>query len=135
MIENPKLSEPAKRMVAVPGGAARPTRARADAADKRLVVGREICLSGQISACDTLVVEGRVEASLADSRRMEIVEGGFFKGKVEIAVAEINGRFEGELIARDRLVIRRSGVVTGASRYAALEIESMDEHTSELQSL
>ena len=72
---------------------------------RRLIVGREICLSGEITECDTLVVEGRVEANLNDSHRIEITESGYFKGKVDIAIAEIRGRFEGQLIARERLII------------------------------
>src|SRR5690349_6505981 len=33
---------------------------------KKLIVGREIVLTGEIRACDRLVVEGRVEAALTD---------------------------------------------------------------------
>jgi len=64
-----------------------------------------------------------VRASLQDSRRLEISDTGVFEGKVEIDVAEIKGRFEGELTARGRLVVRRTGQVIGRIRYAELEIE------------
>ncbi|MDP7392617.1 MAG: polymer-forming cytoskeletal protein, partial [Alphaproteobacteria bacterium] len=50
-------------------------------------------------------------------------ESGYFKGKVDIAIAEIKGRFEGELIARERLIIRKTGQVTGTVAYAEIEIE------------
>jgi len=90
---------------------------------KKLIVGREISLSGQISACDTLVVEGTVEASLSNSRTVEIAESGIFRGEIEIEVAEISGQFEGSLTARTRLIIRGKGRVTGTIRYAELEIE------------
>lgn len=90
---------------------------------KKLIVGREISLSGQISACDTLVVEGTVEASLSNSRTVEIAESGVFRGEIEIDVAEISGQFEGSLTARTRLIIRSKGRVEGKIRYAELEIE------------
>ena len=90
---------------------------------RRLIVGREICLSGEITACDTLVVEGQVEANLNDSHRIEITESGYFKGKVDIAIAEIRGRFEGELIARERLIIYKTGRVTGTVTCSEIEIE------------
>ena len=66
---------------------------------KKLIVGREISLSGQISACDTLVVEGTVEASLSNSRTVEIAESGVFRGEIEIDVAEIErgGQIAGEI--------------------------------------
>jgi len=58
------------------------------------------------------VVEGRVEASM-DSRAIQISEHGVFVGKAGIDVAEIRGRFEGELTARKQLVIRANGRVSG----------------------
>lgn len=105
-------------------GPARPERLPGAAGDgRRLIVGRDICLSGEITACDTLVVEGTVEAMLNDSHRIEISETGHFKGKVDIAIAEIKGRFEGDLTARERLIVRKTGEVAGNVRYAELEIE------------
>ncbi len=115
-------SEIGRRVVSM-RGTPKPTKTLAEAAGKRLVVGKEIVLSGEITSCDTLVVEGTVEASLHDSRRIEITEEGCFKGNVEIDVAEIRGRFEGELTARERLIVRRSGRVIGKVRYGELEIE------------
>ncbi|MDA0656764.1 MAG: polymer-forming cytoskeletal protein [Proteobacteria bacterium] len=116
----------AKRVVSIPGSGGTGSLGSPEAG-KKLVVGKEICLSGEITACDTLVVEGQVEASLTDSRMFEITESGKFKGKVEIDVAEIRGRFEGEMTARTRLIIRRTGVVTGTIRYRVLEIEQGGE--------
>ena len=69
------------------------------------------------------MVEGQVEANLNDSHRIEITESGCFKGKVDIAIAEIKGRFEGELIARERLIIYKTGRVTGTVTCAEIEIE------------
>src|SRR5579862_9818606 len=90
---------------------------------KRLIVGRDISLTGEITACDVLVVEGKVEASLADSRMIEIADSGIFKGHAEIDSAEIAGRYEGNLTVRDRLYVRATGKVVGTVRYGRLEIE------------
>lgn len=66
----------------------------------RLIVGPDVKLKGaEILDCDTLVVEGRVEATM-DSRVIRIAEKGSFAGKVSIDIAEIHGRFEGELARR-----------------------------------
>src|SRR5204862_5274227 len=72
--------------------------------------------------CDTLVVEGRVEASM-DSRVIQIAEHGVFVGKAGIDVAEIRGRFEGELTARKQLIIRATGKLSGKVRYGKVAIE------------
>lgn len=86
----------------------------------RLIVGPEVKLKGaEILDCDTLVVEGRVEATM-DSRVIRIAEGGSFFGKVSIDVAEIHGTFEGELTARSQLIIHSTGRVKGTIRYGKL---------------
>ncbi|MES2000604.1 MAG: polymer-forming cytoskeletal protein [Pseudomonadota bacterium] len=89
----------------------------------KLIVGPNIKLKGsEITDCEILVVEGRVEASM-NSRDIRIAEGGIFSGKAEIDVAEIRGLFEGELTARKRLVIYATGKVTGTIRYGAMMVE------------
>ncbi len=86
----------------------------------RLIVGPDVKLKGaEILDCDTLVVEGRVEATM-DSRVVRIAEGGSFAGKVSVDVAEIHGTFEGELTARSQLIIHSTGRVNGTIRYGTL---------------
>lgn len=101
--------------------------------EKKLTVGPEIVLSGQITSCDRLVVEGRVEASLTDSRAIEIADTGFFKGTAEIDSAVIGGRFEGTLTVRERLTIRSTGRIQGKIRYGQIEIEPGGEISGEVQ--
>lgn len=93
----------------------------------QLIVGPDIKLKGaEITDCDTLVVEGTVEASM-DSRVIQIAEHGVFKGTVSIDIAEIHGRFEGELTARDQLIVHNSGRVSGKIRYGKIQIEEGGE--------
>jgi cytoskeletal protein CcmA (bactofilin family) len=93
----------------------------------RLTVGPDIKLKGaEITDCDTLVVEGRVEASM-DARVMQIAESGSFHGTVGVDVAEIRGRFEGEMTARKQLIIHPGGKVTGKIHYGKIVIEEGGE--------
>ena len=112
------VTPPARR----PSPAPTPLPAKNNNEAKRLTVGRDICVRGEITACDVLVVEGRVEASISGSNLIEIAETGLFKGDAEIDEAEIAGRFEGNLVVRDRLFIAATGRVTGSVRYRRLEI-------------
>ncbi len=91
---------------------------------RKLIVGRDITLTGEIRACDMLIVEGMVEASLRDGRVIEIAETGLFKGSVEIDEADIAGRFEGDVTVRGRLRVRSSGRIIGKVCYGELEIEA-----------
>jgi cytoskeletal protein CcmA (bactofilin family) len=94
-----------------------------EAESKRLIVGRHINLSGEIRTCDRLVVEGCVEASLYDTRAVEIAPGGVFRGSATIESAEIGGLFEGDLVVRERLYVKGTGRVVGNVQYGELEIE------------
>lgn len=89
----------------------------------KLTVGPKIKLKGvEITDCDTLVVEGSVEATM-DSRVMQIAEQGAFNGSAQIDIAEIHGAFDGDLTVRERLVIYPTGKVSGKVRYGKLVIE------------
>jgi cytoskeletal protein CcmA (bactofilin family) len=100
---------------------------------RKLIVGRDISLSGEITACDVLVVEGTVEAKLRDGRNIEIAESGLFKGSVEIDEADIAGRFEGDISVRGRLRLRSTGKITGSIRYGELEVEAGGQLMGEIQ--
>ena len=68
----------------------------------KLTVGPNIKLKGvEITDCDTLVVEGLVEATM-DSRVIQIAQQGAFKGSAEIDIAEIHGVFDGNLTVRQK---------------------------------
>ncbi len=90
---------------------------------KKLIVGRDIELNGKISSCEKLVVEGKVEANISECREIEIAESGTFLGEAEIEVAEISGAFEGTITARDLLIVRATGHITGTIRFGQLEVE------------
>lgn len=101
----------------------------------RLIVGPDVKLRGaEIQDCDTLVVEGRVEATM-DSRVIQIAEHGSFSGKVGIDVAEVFGQFDGELTARSQLIIHSSGRVSGKIRYGKIFIEEGGELSGDIASL
>jgi cytoskeletal protein CcmA (bactofilin family) len=110
-----------------------PVPARRDPETRKLIVGREISLSGEITACDRLVVEGSVSANLANCRDIDIAESGLFKGSASIEDAEVRGRFEGTLNVRRRLLIRASGRVTGSVRYGQIEIECGGQISGDVQ--
>ena len=88
-----------------------------------LSVGRGITLSGEVNSCDKLLIEGSVDAKLTNCRAIEIAESGLFKGSTSIDEAEIRGRFEGDLIVRNRLLIKATGRVSGTISYGQIEIE------------
>ena len=93
-------------------------------AGRRLVIGEGITMSGEIESCDTLVVEGTVEAALKGASILEIAEKGMFYGTVEINEATIAGKFEGEITVNGRLTVKSTGSIVGAVTYKELSVES-----------
>jgi cytoskeletal protein CcmA (bactofilin family) len=107
-----------------PAPAAKGATVVSDEAGKRLIVGQGISLSGEITACDRLVVDGSVQVTLNQTRAIEITESGrFTNGKAEVEEAEISGIYEGDLTVRNRLLIRSTGQVKGTVRYGEIEVE------------
>ena len=102
---------------------------------RKLVVGREICLAGEIKTCEKLVVEGRVDADLSDSHSLEISEPGLFKGNATVEDCEVSGTFEGELTVTGTLAITPTGRVSGKIRYAELEMARGGRLSGDVDSL
>ena len=112
-----------------------PAAARGEESGSKLIVGPNIKLKGvEIEDCDTLVVEGRIEATMV-SRAIQIAEHGAFAGKVDVDVAEIRGTFQGEMTARKKLVIHASGRVSGKIRYGKILVQEGGEMSGDIASL
>ena len=95
-----------------------------DEADVRtLIIGPGVSVKGEITSCNRLIVEGKIEAKLADCQNVIIKEGGIFKGESTTENADVQGSFDGNLVVRGRLLVRASGRVSGKIAYGEIEIE------------
>ena len=99
-----------------------------------LVIGREIEVKGEIGSCQTLVVEGRLEASVVVGS-LQLAESGFVDGKAEVDDADIAGRFEGDLTVNGQLLLRPTARVNGSIRYGRIVIEAGGEISGEVSVL
>ena len=121
--------------VVVPQAAApaSPSSTQVAEGGSKLTVGPNIKLKGvEITDCDTLFVEGMVEATM-DSRLMQIAQQGAFKGSADIDIAEIHGKFDGDLTVRDKLTIFATGKVSGKVRYGKLVVEEGGQLSGDIQ--
>lgn len=127
---------PITAATAAPSTTAQPnagTTTSGEGAGSKLTVGPNIKLKGvEITDCDTLVVEGTVEATM-DSRVIQIAEQGAFRGSAEIDIAEIHGEFNGTLTVRQKLVIYSTGKVNGKIRYGKVVIEEGGQLAGEIE--
>ncbi|HEX7641316.1 MAG TPA: polymer-forming cytoskeletal protein [Burkholderiaceae bacterium] len=126
------LTESAKQ-----GAGAQPAAAAAkpaaDTSSSRLIVGPNIKLKGvEITDCDTIVVEGLVEATIY-AREIQIDEPGAFKGAAHVDSGEIHGEFDGDLTVAEKLTIFSNGKVSGKIRYGKLVIEEGGQLSGDVQ--
>jgi cytoskeletal protein CcmA (bactofilin family) len=128
---------------AQPGGLAAPPRpagvgvpARPAAPERRtLVVGRGISLQGTVSDAERLVVEGTVESAMIQATELFVAHSGVFKGEVQVEDAEIAGHFDGTITARNSLVVRGTGKVTGTARCKKLSVEEGGQLSGKMEML
>ena len=128
--------DPASRIADIPGVARHAERTRSGSTDSnQLVVGKDIRLKGEITACERLIVEGEVEVTLSDAEIIDVAPSGFFRGNASVVDADISGRFEGELTVHGKLTIRSTGRVNGSIRYGQIVIEPGGEITGDMRAI
>lgn len=91
---------------------------------RKLTVGRDISLNGEITTCDHLIVEGTVTATIKGGQILEISESGSFSGLVDIEQADIAGNFDGDLTVRGKVILRPTANVSGKLTYGTLQIDA-----------
>jgi len=107
----------------------------ADMDGKRLVIGKQIRMSGEISGCEKLVVEGKVDATLSDVKSIEVTANGIFKGNAEVDSAVIAGTYEGTLKVNGHLEIAPSGVVKGGVSYKTIAVANGGKLLGSIESI
>ena len=100
---------------------------------RTLMVGRDISLTGEIMSCEKLIVEGRVDGDVSETRRLEINESGGFTGSAVVEECVIAGHFDGKLTVKGLLAVRPSGRINGTIRYGEVEIARGGELTGEVE--
>jgi cytoskeletal protein CcmA (bactofilin family) len=113
--------------------AERQAHSRETEADVRtLIIGPGVSVKGEITSCNRLIVEGKIEAKLADCPNVIIKQGGVFSGESTTQDADIQGCFDGNLVVRGRLLVRATGAVAGKIAYGEIAIERGGKISGEL---
>ena len=77
-------------------------------------IGRGIEVKGDITFADRLQVDGKSIGKLtSDSGTLIIGESGQIEAQIDVGVCVVHGSVQGNLIARSKLEIRRTGRVHG----------------------
>ena len=95
-----------------------------DSVDKQLVIGPRITISGEVSGCEKLVVEGKVDITLKDVKSLDVGTQGTFMGTAIVETAYIAGTFEGTLKVSGYLDVGPNAVIKGTVSYGTIAVAS-----------
>ena len=89
---------------------------------KKLTIGKHIKVSGEISGCEKLCVEGDVDATLVGVSVLDVTVNGKMSGHAEVDSAIIAGSFDGTLIVHGHLEIPPGASVRGTISYQSVTV-------------
>ena len=92
------------------------------------LLGKAANLQGDLEFAGGLHLDGRingnVRSSAADGGALSVSESGFIEGRVEVTNIVMNGTVNGDMIARERLVLGEKARVNGNVHYGVIEMAS-----------
>ena len=90
------------------------------------LLGRTANLNGDLEFSGGLHLDGRingnVRSSAEDGGALSVSETGFIEGRVEVTNIVMNGTVNGDMYARDRLVLGGKARVNGNVYYGVIEM-------------
>lgn len=97
-------------------------RVQNDLKNAELHVGPGITLKGDVTTCESLIVQGHLNGTV-DAVQLQILSGGAVDGTATVQSAEVEGGFTGTLSVKGLLTVRGAGKIEGTIRYGELEVE------------
>ncbi len=88
------------------------------------ILGRSIVLRGELSGTEDLVIEGQFDGNIsAQDNSLTVGPQGHVKAEVRARRVVIHGSVSGNISAREKIEIRKSGHVEGDLMAASIAIE------------
>lgn len=77
-------------------------------------IGKSVVIKGELSGSEDLYVDGQVEGSIAlKNNSLTVGPNGQIKASVEAKGITVQGKLEGNVLATDRVDLRKSAIVSG----------------------
>ncbi len=99
-----------------------------------LVIREDTFLKGEIRNGGRIEVFGYVEGDVA-GELLIVQPGGRCYGRVKVESADVRGELQGDIVVRQMITIRGSGVVTGNVKYGKLAMEMGGALTAEMRNI
>src|SRR3954463_6788621 len=92
------------------------------------LLGKTANLNGDLEFSGGLHLDGRINGNVRsnadDGGALSVSESGFIEGNVEVTSIVMNGTVNGDMYARDRLVLGGKARVNGNVHYGVIEMAS-----------
>jgi cytoskeletal protein CcmA (bactofilin family) len=87
-------------------------------------IGKSVVIKGELSGSEDLYLDGHVEGSIAlKGNSLTVGPNGQVKGSVEGKGVVVQGKLDGNILASDRVELRKSAVVNGDISAQRISIE------------
>jgi cytoskeletal protein CcmA (bactofilin family) len=87
-------------------------------------IGKSVVIKGELSGSEDLYLDGQVEGSIhLKGNNLTVGPNGQVKANVEAKGVIVQGKLEGNLMASDRVDLRKSAIVTGDIATQRIAIE------------
>lgn len=80
-------------------------------------------IKGDITSEADFRIDGKLEGNVKTSGKVVIGKDGYINGKVECVNADIEGKFNGELMVKDLLSLKSSATIEGTVQVSKLAVE------------
>ena len=81
--------------------------------EKRTLIGAATRIKGQIEGGNDVYLEGEFEGNFNLDSLLFVGKNGRFKGKVEARDIIVEGKLDGEIVARGKIELRHNGFIKG----------------------
>jgi cytoskeletal protein CcmA (bactofilin family) len=92
------------------------------------LLGKTANLHGDLEFSGGLHLDGRINGNVrsnaADGGALSVSESGFIEGSVEVTNIVMNGTVNGDMMARERLVLGEKARINGNVHYGVIEMAS-----------
>lgn len=87
-------------------------------------IGKSLVIKGELSGSEDLYVDGQVEGSISlKTNSLTVGPNGQVKASVEAKGVVVQGKLEGNVLASDRVDLRKSAIMTGDISTQRISIE------------
>lgn len=97
-----------------PAAPSNPMKAERADGQKLATIGQSICIKGEITGAEDLVVEGSIEGNIELKQNCVVIgKGGRVKANINAKMIQVYGEVTGDLVGSEQIIIHESGTVRG----------------------